>query len=175
MRSWPSRGLPAHIQTTGGLDSSPGEVNEEDLPQMKGLHHGVRHGDPHASSKVTVMGSGAECVEAQITSEGCGRVDVAPAESVKKNSPDVPSVLHKMEPQKPRVTPLRLPVEGGPYKCECEWEAAKIVGMAEGTGGTSLLNKMAVLDGQLAMMVCGVDEGHNSTWKSAKTPASAPT
>ena len=79
------------------------------------------------------MGSSTECVEAQIASEGCGRVNVAAAESVKKNSPDVPSVPHKMEPQKPQVTPLRLPAEGEPYKCEWEWEATKIVGMAEGT------------------------------------------
>ena len=28
---------------------------------------------------------------------------------------------------------------------------------------------MAVLDGQLATMVCGVDEGHNSAWKSDET------
>ena len=74
------------------------------------------------------MGSSAECVEAQIASEGCGRVNAAPAKSVKKNSPDVPSVPHKMELQKPRVTPLRLPAEGEPYKCECECEAGKIVG-----------------------------------------------
>ena len=53
------------------------------------------------SSKVTVMGSSAECVEAQIASEGCGQVNAAPAESVKKNSPDVSSVPHKMELQKP--------------------------------------------------------------------------
>ena len=53
----------------------------------------------------------------------------------RKNSPDVPSVPHKMEPQKPQVTPLRLPAEGEPYKWEWEWEAAKIVGMAEGTSG----------------------------------------
>ena len=62
-----------HIQTIGSLDSSPSKVNEEALPQMKGLHHRVRHGDPHTSSKVTVMGSSTEChVEVQIASESCG-------------------------------------------------------------------------------------------------------
>ena len=99
-----------------------------------------------------MTGSSAECVEAKIASESCGQVNVAPAESVKKNSPDVPSVL-----QKPRVTPLRLPAEGEPYKCECEWETAEIVGMAESISRMLELpmkvadvDKLAVLDGQIA-------------------------
>ena len=33
---------------------------------------------------------------------------------------------------------------------------------------------MAVLDGKLAMRICEVDEGDNSAWKFAETPASTP-
>ena len=82
--------------------------------------------------------SGAECAEVKkIVSESCGQVNVAPAESVKKNSPDVPRVPHKTQEgeQKPRVTLLRVPAEGEPCECECEQEAAAIVGMAGGTSG----------------------------------------
>ena len=46
------------------LESSLGEVNEEDLPQTKDVDDGVRHGDPHASSKASVTSSSAECTEA---------------------------------------------------------------------------------------------------------------
>ena len=67
-------------------------------PKMKDLNDGVRHGDPHASSKASVMGSSAKHVEAKkITSESCEQVNVAPAELVKANSPDVPSVPHKTQ------------------------------------------------------------------------------
>ena len=71
----------------------------------------------------------------KIVSESCGQVNVAPAETIKENSPDVPSVTHKTqeELQKPRVTPLKLAAEG--ERCECEQEAAEIVGM--GWWGTS--------------------------------------
>ena len=34
---------------------------------------------------------------------------------------------------------------------------------------------MAVLDGKPGMRVCRVDEDEDSAWKSAETPASAPT
>ena len=44
------------------------------------------------------MGSSAEHVEAKkITSESCEQVNVAPAELVKENSPDVPSVPHNTQ------------------------------------------------------------------------------
>ena len=85
--------------------------------------------------------SSAECAEVKrIVSESCGQAKVAPAESVKENSPDVPSVPHKtQEEQKPRVTLLRLPAKGESYEyeceCECEQEAAAIVGMAGGASG----------------------------------------
>ena len=53
--------------------------------------------------------------------------------------------------------------------------------MTEGTSGMLELpmevadvDEMAVLDGKPAMRVCGVDEGDNSAWKFAETPASAP-
>ena len=36
------------------LGSSLGEVNEEDLSQTKDFNEGVRHGDPHVSSKASV-------------------------------------------------------------------------------------------------------------------------
>ena len=36
------------------LESSLGEVNEEDLSQTKDFNEGVRHGDPHVSSKASV-------------------------------------------------------------------------------------------------------------------------
>ena len=73
----------------------------------------------------------------KIVSESCGQVNVAPAESVKENSPEVPSVPHETqeEKQKPQVTPLRPPAEGEPCECECEQEAAEIVGMVGGTSG----------------------------------------
>ena len=61
MRSWPSKGLLAHIHAIESLESSLGNVNEEDLPQTKDLDdrvggienadHRVRRGDPLASSK----------------------------------------------------------------------------------------------------------------------------
>ena len=67
-------------------------------PKTKDLNNGVRHGDPHVSSKASVTGSSAEYVEAKkITSESCEQVNVAPAELVKENSPDVPSVPHKTQ------------------------------------------------------------------------------
>ena len=109
------------------------ERSVSDLPQTKDVDDGVRHGDPHASSKAPLTSSSAECAEVKkIVGESCGQVNVAPAESVKENSPDVPSVPHKTqeEEQKPRVTLLRLPAEGEPCECECEQEAAEIVGMA---------------------------------------------
>ena len=87
-----------------------------------------------------MSGSSAECAQAKkIASESCsGQVNVAPAESVKDNPPDVPSVPNKAwqeEPQKPRATLLRLPAEGEPCECECEREApdSEMVVMAEGT------------------------------------------
>ena len=68
----------------------------------------------------------------------------------RKNSPDVPSVPQKTEPQKSRVAPPRLPAEGEPYECE----AAKVVGMVEGSSRMLELpmkvtdaDKTAVLDG----------------------------
>ena len=65
----------------------------------------------------------------KIVSESCGQINVAPAESVKENSPDVSSVPHEtQELQKPQVKLLRLPAEG-------EQEAAEIIGMAGGTSG----------------------------------------
>ena len=65
---------------------------------MKDLNDEVRHGDPRASFKASVTGSSAEHVEAKkITSESCEQVNVAPAEVVKANSPDVPSVPHKTQ------------------------------------------------------------------------------
>ena len=36
------------------LESSLGEINEEDLSQTKDFDEGVRHGDPHVSSKASV-------------------------------------------------------------------------------------------------------------------------
>ena len=108
-----------------------GEVNGEDLPQTKDVDNGVRQGDPHASSKASLTRSSAECAEVKkIVSESCGKVNVAPAESVKENSSDVSSVPHETqeELQKPRVKLLRLPAEG-------EQEAAEIIGMAGGASG----------------------------------------
>ena len=71
-------------------DSSLGEANEEDLPLDENLNDRVRHGDPHASSKVSVMGSSAEHIGAKkINSESCEQVNV--------NSPDMPSVSHKTQ------------------------------------------------------------------------------
>ena len=69
----------------------------------------------------------------KIASRSCRQVNVAPAETIKENSPSVPSVAHKTqeELQKPRAIPLRLSAEGEPYECQCEREAAEIVGMAE--------------------------------------------
>ena len=50
------------------------------------------------SSKASVMGSSTEHIEAKkITSESCEQVNVAPAELVKENSPDVPSVPHNTQ------------------------------------------------------------------------------
>ena len=41
------------------LESSLGEVNEEDLlSQTKDFNEGVRHGDPHVSSKASVTSPG---------------------------------------------------------------------------------------------------------------------
>ena len=69
------------------------ERSVSDLPQTKDVDDGVRHGDPHASSKAPLTSSSAECAEVKkIVGESCGQVNVAPAESVKENSPDVPSV-----------------------------------------------------------------------------------
>ena len=73
---------------------------------MKGLDDGVRHEDPHASSKASVTDSSAECIKAKkIASESCGQVNAAPAESVKETSPEVSSVAHETqeELQKPRL------------------------------------------------------------------------
>ena len=84
------------------------------------------------------------------------------------------------EAQKPGVTPLRLPTEGEP--CEWEREAAKIVVMAKGTNRilelpmeVAEIDEIAMLDGKLEMRVREVDDGDDSTWKSAETPARAPT
>ena len=62
---------------------------------------------------------------------------------------------------------LRLPADGEP--CECEREAAEIVGMAEDTNGmlevsmeVADVDKMAVLDGKPTMRVCGVDKRDNN-------------
>lgn len=56
---------------------------------------------------------------------GGGKVDVGAEKSVKENSPDMPSVLHKIQGglHKPWVTLLRLPAVQ---------EAVKIVAIAEG-------------------------------------------
>ena len=156
-----------------------GEVNGEDLPQTKDVDNGVRQGDPHASSKASLTRSSAECAEVKkIVSESCGQVNVAAAESVKENSPDVSSVPHETqeELQKPRVKLLRLPAEG-------KQEAAEIIGMAGVLAECSsyqwklrtLLNEMAMLDGKQAMRVCGADKGDDSIRKTAETPARAST
>ena len=70
------------------LESSPGEVNKKTYPDERPRCHS-RTWRPHASSKISVTGSSAECVEAKkIASESCAQVSVAPAESVKENSPN---------------------------------------------------------------------------------------
>ena len=49
-----------------------GEVNGEDLPQMKDVDDGVRQGDPHASSNALLTSSSAKCAEVKkIVSESC--------------------------------------------------------------------------------------------------------
>ena len=65
--------------------------------------------------------------------------------------------------------------------CHTTYRRTEIVRMTEGTSGMVELpmevadvDEMAVLDGKPAMRVCGVEEGDNSAWKFAKTPASAP-
>ena len=101
--------------------------------------------ETHGSSKASVTSSSVECAKVEIVIESCRQTNVALAESVKENSPDLPSVPHETqeEPQKPRVTLLRLPAEVEPYECECEQEAAEIVGMAEDTSG--MLEKLRML------------------------------
>ena len=39
------------LQRYKDLESSLGEVNEEDLSQTKDFNKGVRHGDPHVMSR----------------------------------------------------------------------------------------------------------------------------
>ena len=65
--------------------------------------------------------------------------------------------------------------------CHTTYRRMEIVRMTEGTSGMVELpmevadvDEMAVLDGKPAMRVCGVEEGDNSAWKFAETPASAP-
>ena len=65
--------------------------------------------------------------------------------------------------------------------CHTTYRRTEIVRMTEGTSGmldlpmeVADVDEMAVLDGKPAMRVCGVDEGDNSAWKFAETPASAP-
>ena len=50
------------------------------------------------SSKASVTGSSAEYIKAKkIASKSCGQVNAPPAESVKGNLPDVPSVAHETQ------------------------------------------------------------------------------
>ena len=101
--------------------------------------------------------SSAKHAEAKkITSESCEQVNVAPAELVKANSPNVPSVPHRTQ----RTEIVRM-AEGTDGMLELPMEVAGVDGMA-------------MLDGKPAMRVCGVDKGDNSAWKFAETPASAP-
>ena len=84
---------------------------------MKDFNEGVRHGDPHTSSKPSVT-----LLLFPPPSESCRQDNIAPAESVEENSPDVPSVPHgtQEELQEPRATSLKLTAEGKAYECECE-------------------------------------------------------
>ena len=65
--------------------------------------------------------------------------------------------------------------------CHTTYRRTEIVRMTEGTSGMVELpmevadvDEMAVLDGKPAMRVCRVEEGDNSAWKFAETPARAP-
>ena len=78
--------------------------------------------------------------------------------------------------------PQTKDVDDGVRHGDGEQEVAEIIEMAEGTSGILELpmevadvDEMAVLDRKLAMRVCGVDKGDDSAWKTAETPARAPT